>query len=43
MKTPKPLSFAAWNRRSMFPTVLFSLTLSPTNPQETPFSLRTSF
>src|SRR5258708_32214032 len=43
MKPPKPCSFAAWKSRSMFSTVLFSLTLAPTNPQETPFSLRTSF
>src|SRR5262249_3208321 len=43
MKTPKPCSFAALKSRAMFSTVLFSLTLAPTNPQETPFSLKTSF
>ena len=43
MKTPKPCSFAALKSRARFSTVLFSLTLSPTRPQETPFSLRTSF
>ena len=43
MKTPKPWSFAAWKSRSMFATVSFSWTLSPTRPQETPCSLRTSF
>src|SRR3954463_5732188 len=43
MKTPKPRPFAAWKSRARFSTVRFSLTLSPTSPQETPFSLRTSF
>ena len=43
MKTPKSCSFAALKSRAMFSTVLFSLTLSPTKPQEMPFSLRTSF
>jgi hypothetical protein len=32
MKTSNPFSFAALKIRSMFSTVLFSLTLSPTNP-----------
>src|SRR4051794_6838691 len=43
MKTPKPQSFAARKRRSMFSTVWFSRMLSPTSRQETPRSLRTSF
>src|SRR3954468_23501336 len=43
MKTPNPPSFADRKSRSRFSTVLFSLTLSPTSPQDTPFSLRTSF
>ena len=43
MNTPKSCSFAAWKSRARFSTVLFSLTLAPTSPQETPFSLRTSF
>ena len=43
MKTPKPPSFAARKSRSRFSTVLFSLMLSPTSPQETPVSLSTSF
>src|SRR5471030_148313 len=43
MKTPYSCFFAAAKRRARFSTVLFSLTLAPTRPQETPFSLRTSF
>jgi hypothetical protein len=35
--------FAALKIRSMFSTVLYSLTRSPTNPQVMPFSLKTSF
>src|SRR5882724_2756761 len=40
---PKPCSFAARKSRARFSTVLFPLTLSPTNPHETPFSLSTTF
>jgi hypothetical protein len=40
---PKLFFFAALKSRSMFSIVLFSLTLSPTNFQVTPFSLRKSF
>src|SRR6266851_3761913 len=43
MKTSNPFFFAALRSRSMFSTVLFSLTLLPTNFQVTPFSLRKSF
>jgi len=43
MKTSNPFFFAAWKMRSMFSTVLFSLTLSPTAPHAMPFSLKTSF
>src|SRR5438445_3069444 len=43
MKTSNPFSFAALKIRSMFSTVLFSLTLSPTAPHARPLSLKTSF
>src|SRR4029077_6624432 len=43
MKTSNPFSFAALKMRSMFSTVLFSLTLSPTAPHARPLSLKTSF
>src|SRR5438132_2051571 len=43
MKTSNPFSFAALKMRSMFSTVLFSLTLSPTAAHARPFSLKTSF
>jgi hypothetical protein len=43
MKTSKPLAFAALKIRSMFSTVLFSVTLPPTKPHARPFSLSTSF
>src|SRR5262252_9244316 len=43
MKTSYPFSFAALKMRSMFSTVLFSVTLWPTNPHASPLSLSTSF
>src|SRR4030095_11172174 len=43
MKTSNPFSFAGLNICSMFSTVLFSLTLSPTKPHARPLSLKTSF
>src|SRR5215469_12427831 len=43
MNTSNPFCFAALKIRSIFSTVLFSLTLSPTNGHERPFSLNTSF
>src|SRR5262249_28921943 len=43
MRTSYPCCFAAWRMRSMFSTVLFSLTLWPTAAHAAPFSLRTSF
>src|SRR5262249_13541983 len=43
MNTPKSALLAAVKRRARFSMVLFSLTLSLTRGQETPFSLRTSF
>jgi len=43
MKTSKPFFLAAWKMRSMFSTVLFSLTLLPTAPHPSTFSLKTSF
>src|SRR5215510_12733148 len=43
MKTSYPFCLAALKIRSMFSTVLFSLTLSPTAPHARPLSLKTSF
>jgi hypothetical protein len=43
MKTSYPFVFATWKIRSMFSTVLFSVTLAPTAAQFAPFSLSTSF
>src|SRR5215472_18274203 len=43
MRTSNPLIFAVLKIRSMCSMVLFSLTLSPTSCQVTPFSLRKSF
>src|SRR5215475_12101693 len=43
MKTSNPFCFAALKIRSMFSTVLFSVTLSPTNGHARPLSLKTSF
>ena len=43
MNTSYSLAFAALKIRSMFSTVLFSVTLAPTAPQFAPFSLSTSF
>src|SRR5215475_7030024 len=43
MNTSNPFSFAALKMRSMFSTVLFSVTLSPTNGHARPLSLKTSF
>jgi hypothetical protein len=43
MRRDKPLCLAALNSDSMFATVLFLVTLSPTTPQVTPFGLRKSF
>src|SRR5580765_3197239 len=43
MKTSYPCCFAARKMRSMFSTVLFSLTLWPTAAHAAPVSLRTSF
>src|SRR5712692_6140701 len=43
MKTSNPFPFAALKMRSMFSTVLFSVTLSPTAPHARPLSLKTSF
>src|ERR1043166_9336820 len=42
MKISKPLSFAALKMRSMFSTVLFTVTLWPTAPHARPLSLKTS-
>src|SRR5215467_7469842 len=43
MNTSYPCCFAARKMRSMFSTVLFSVTLAPTAAQAAPFSLNTSF
>src|SRR5262245_52266042 len=43
MNTSYPCCLAARKMRSMFSTVLFSLTLWPTAPHPAPVSLRTSF
>src|SRR5262249_25491389 len=43
MRTSYPCCFAARKMRSMFSTVLFSVTLCPTEPHAAPVSLRTSF
>src|SRR5262250_3174065 len=43
MKTSYPFPFAALKMRSIFSTVLFSVTLWPTDFHASPFSLSTSF
>src|SRR5215470_6919950 len=43
MNTSYPCCFAPRKMRSMFSTVLFSVTLAPTTTQAAPFSLNTSF
>src|SRR5215468_1379382 len=43
MNTSYPCCFAVRKMRSMFSTVLFSVTLAPTAAQAAPFSLNTSF
>src|SRR5262252_4157086 len=43
MNTSYPCCFAPRKMRSMFSTVLFSVTLAPTAAQAAPFSLNTSF
>src|SRR6516162_9720486 len=43
MNTSYPFAFATLKIRSIFSTVLFSVTLAPTASQFAPFSLNTSF